>query len=1000
MIGISFVYPGYLWLLLLIPLTIGLVLAGRLPVRAIPARLPGRLSPRDMARFSTGHAAAALSPRAWVGLALRVLLLLLIILALSGIQLRLPSRTLTAVFVLDVSDSIPPAEQARGEAFIRQAIQNIPSGDQAAVVVFGEDALVERLASPQSSLSQFTSVPVTTRTDIASALQLAMALFPDEGARRVVLLSDGRENLSYALKQAELAAVQDIELQYVSLGEAQDQVEVLINALEAPASVRKGQDFDLGISLESSAAVGATLRVFADGELFHTQELSLRPGANRYSVPVQGLEPGFRRFRAQVIPDADNRLQNNEAGAFTVVHGPPAILLVEGTPGEGANLAAALESAEMQVSRITPTDLPPTLPELARYDAVILANVPASALPAGAMEALPIYVRDLGKGLLMTGGENAFGAGGYLRTPLETAMPVFMDVKSRELAANLALIVAVDKSGSMGRCHCDDPDLNQTYTAVESGQPKVDIAKEAIMRSAAALGDEDYLGVVAFDSQARWPLQPQRLPSMLALENAIGSFQAEGSTNMYTGVLAAYESLEGIDAKRKHIILMTDGWVHTGDVIPLATQMREEGITLSVIAAGEGSAEYLELLAAEGGGRYYPATDMMSVPDIFLKETVKSVGQYIIEEPFFPLPASLSPVLRGIDGMALPGLLGYNGTSPKNTARIDLLTPRGDPLLASWQYGLGRAAAWTSDMKGQWATEWVTWPNYARFSAQLVGWLLPAPQVEGFDARATIQEEGALIRLEARDEAGRPLNYLNVQARLIDPALETLEIALEQVGPGQYQAVARADQPGAYLVWLGIKGDGTAAGQDVPAGQMTLGLVVPYSPEYRAGGINIGLLSELARLTGGESLTEPAAAFLHNLPAADSAREIWRALLLAAALLFPVDVALRRLVITRRDLHAARAWLSARVSTRRAAEEWREAPILSQLFSARERARERADARTRERERPPAPPPQPDQPLPSSDETAAPPPAAPIRPAESQEEALARLREAKKRARR
>jgi Mg-chelatase subunit ChlD len=979
MIGVSFIYPQYLWLLLLIPVTAGLALIGR----------------RALSRA-----------RLWGGLVLRAFLLLFIILALAGIQLRLPTNTLTAVFVLDASDSVPPAEQARGEEFIRQAIENMPRGDKAAIVVFGEDALVERLSSEDSSLARLSSVPVTTRTDIASALQLGMALFPDEGARRLVLLSDGRENLSYALKQAELAAFQNIELQYVPLGEAQDQVEVLVDAIQAPADIREGQQFELGITVQSTARVGATMRVFADGTLVHTQELDLQTGANRYTVPVKDSVPGFHRYRVLIAPDADNRLQNNEASAFTVVHGPPSILIVEGAPGESENLTGALEAAKMEVTVIPPSNMPATLPELARYDAVVLANVPASALPSGAMESLPIYVRDLGKGLLMTGGDNAFGAGGYLRTPLETAMPVYMDVKSRELAANLALMVAVDKSGSMARCHCDNPDLNQTYTPVQAGQPKVDIAKEAIMRSAAALGEEDYLGVVTFDTQAHWALEVQPLVGEGALESAIGTFQAEGQTNMYSGVTAAYQALEKVNAKRKHIILMTDGWVRTGDLTDLVNKMHEQGITLSVIAAGEGSAEYLKALAEDGGGRYYPAKDMMSVPDIFLKETVKSVGQYIIEEPFYPLPASPSPVLRGIDQNTLPGLLGYNGTSPKGTSRLDLLTPRGDPLLATWQYGLGRSAAWTSDLKGRWATDWLKWNEFSRFSAQLVGWLIPSPQVEGLSAQVSLQDEGAIIDLEANDKEGRPLNNLSVQGKLIDPDLGTIEVPLKQVGPGKYQAITSANQPGTYLVWLG------ASSNDQPLGQMTLGLVVPYSPEYRAGGLNRGLLDELARITGGSQLAEPVTAFLHNLPAAASAREIWRTLLLIVALLFPIDVALRRLIISRQEMENARAWITQWLQVRRKGDQQGEAPILGRLFNARERARSRTTAppptdlatgeiqqafsmpaSPHEREKAPA----------TQEPQAHTPkdlPAEPAAPGSTPPDSLARLREAKKRARR
>lgn len=969
MIGISFIYPQSLWLLLLIPLTVILGLIGR----------------RAYSRA-----------RLWGGLALRAFLLLLIVLALAGIQLRLPSSMLTAVFVLDASDSIPPEETARGEAWIRAAVQEMPSSDRAAIVVFGEDALVERLASPDSSLARLSSNPITTRTDIGSAMQLAMALFPDEGARRLVLLSDGRENLGYAVKQAELAALQDIELTYVPLGVDTAEAEVLIEALNAPTDAREGQEFDLTVVVQSTVETAAVLRVTADDALIHTQELTLRPGSNRYVIPVRDAGPGFHRYRAQIVPDIDNRLQNNEASAFTVVSGPPSILIVEGRAGEGGNLTSALETAGMKVRRMAPGELPATLPELAQYDAIILANVSAAALPTGAMEALPVYVRDLGRGLLMTGGDRAFGAGGYLRTPLEAALPVFMDVKSRELAANLALVVAVDKSGSMGRCHCDDPDLNQSYTPSETGQPKVDIAKEAIMRSAAALGPDDYLGVVTFDAMAHWTLETQKLVDPLTLEAAIGRFQAEGQTNMASGVTAAYNALQNVDARRKHIILMTDGWVRTGELTSLVEEMKDHGITLSVVAAGEGSAEYLEALAQAGGGRYYPAVDMMSVPDVFLKETVTSVGEYIIEEPFYPLPANPSPALRNIDTANLPALFGYNGTSPKSTARLDLITPRGDPLLASWQHGLGRAAAWTSDMKGQWATNFVSWSEYARFSAQLVSWLLPAPKVDGLTPQVTLQDNGALVTLTALDEDGRPLNFLNVTARLIGPDLNPIELPMAQTGSGRYEALARVADPGTYLVWIG------ASDSRVSLGQLTMGLVVPYSPEYRAGGANLGLLEELARLTGGGPLAEPVNAFLHNLPSADSAREVWRTLLLLAALLFPLDVALRRVLLSPRDLQKARAWLRSRLPGAAAPRD-RGEPVLGQLFSARERARDRhrrEQASETARKQPPVP-----------DQTSSPrPPEAPQAPAgdasagaappEDSGDALARLREAKRRARR
>lgn len=960
--NLSFIYPHALWLFLLAPLTVALALLGpRRPTRA----------------------------RFWLGLVLRVFLLSLIVLALAGIQLRLNAETLTAVFLLDVSDSVPPEEQAHGEQIIRQAVQAMPQGDRAAVVVFGQDALVERLATEEGTLPGLASVPVTTRTDIGSALQLAMALFPEEGAKRLVLLSDGRENIGSALAQAELASAHNIELSFIPLSGPEGESEALIDNLNAPADVRQGQGFDLTAIVHSTDEMGAVLHFYGDGRLIHSQEVLLQPGANRFTAPVEAAETGFRRFRAQIIPDSDTRLQNNEASAFTVVHGPPRVLLVEGAPEEGNNLSEALQAAEMDVSRIAPENIPTTLPELAAYDAVILVNVAAPSLPGGAMEALPVYVHDLGRGLIMTGGEDAFGAGGYLRSPVEKALPVFMDVSAKEQAANLALVMAVDKSGSMGKCHCENPDLDQEYTRQEVGQPKVDIAKEAIMRAAGALSEQDYMGVVTFDENAQWQLEVSPLLDYVRLEQTIGGIDAAGPTNIRSGVESAYAALQATDAKRKHIILMTDGWVHSGELLGLAEEMREQGITLSVVAAGGGSAEYLAELAMSGGGTYYPAADILRVPDFFLKETVKAVGQYIIEEPFYPLPAMPSPLLRGLDPATLPALFGYNGTTAKNTARLDLLTPRGDPLLASWQYGLGRAAVWTSDFKGQWGTAWVSWDEFARFAAQLVAWTMPAPQAEGLAARAGLDNGRASIQLEAIDENGRPRNFLRAEANLIGPDLQAEVVELKQVGAGKYEAEVDVAQPGTYLVRLGVN-EG-----DQSLGQQTLGMVVPYSPEYKAGGVDRALLEELAGVTGGKLIGDLIQVFEHNLPAADLARQIWRPLLLIAALLFPLDIAVRRVMFGSQDYRKAADWIGERLTFRRG----RAMPgerALGQLFQARERARHRqtrGEAASEQEGTAPA-----ESRRPAQEE--APPERPAQRPAEQAGDTLDRLRKAKKRARR
>jgi Mg-chelatase subunit ChlD len=962
--SLSFIYPEALYLLLTLPLVVGLALLG------------SRRSSR--ARY-------------WCSVALRVLILLVLVLALAGMQIVRRVDELTVVFVLDFSDSVPQEEQERAADFIRQAVGEMRQGDKAAIVVFGENALVERLASEDRALEELASIPVTRRTNIAQALQLALALFPEDSQKRIVLLSDGQENVGKAMELAELAAAREVGLAYVPLSAPHGVAEVLLERLEAPTDAREGQSIKLTAVVRSTIRSGARLQVFGDGQLIYSEEVRLEEGSNRFVTQVQAGEPGFRRFRAQIMPDYDTRLQNNVAAAFTVVAGPPRVLLVEGIPGEAANLDAALTAAHIVVEIGAPHAMPATLEELSNYEAVVLVNAAAKSLPEGAMKALQAYVRDLGKGLVMVGGEQGYGAGGYLRTPLEETLPVDMDVRSRTQEPNLALVVAVDKSGSMGRCHCDNPYAQPgSYERVESGLPKVDIAKEAIMRASEVLGPLDYLGVVAFDQAARWAVETQQLLDPGAIEEAIGSIRAEGQTNIFAGLSQAEDSLVKTDARIKHIILMTDGWSSHGEYGELARRLEQQDITLSVVAAGRGSAVYLRELAERGGGRFYPAVSIRDVPDIFLKETITTVGSYIIEERFRPLPTAFSPILDGLDTANLPPLLGYNGTTAKATARVVLLSARGDPVLATWQYGLGRAVAWTCDATGRWAVEWVDWDGFARFAAQLVGWVLPTPQDERLSTEVELEGSEAVLSVESLDDEGRPRSFMDTTATLIGPDFERQEVELRQVAAGQYRGSVEVPDPGTYLIHVMQRAE-----DGRPVTGQTSGLVVPYSPEYGVLEGDSGVLSELAGVTGGVALIDPADAFARPLAPVERAQEVSPALLLAAALLFPLDVGLRRVMLSLADLQRAVGWVRMRLPRVGLAQ--RE-PVLGRLFQARDRSRE---AMKRGKRRPGVQIP-PLSSAESSDELHPPEPAVEKRPPApaSPEEALARLREAKERARR
>jgi hypothetical protein len=390
--------------------------------------------------------------------------------------------------------------------------------------------------------------------------------------------------------------------------------------------------------------------------------------------------------------------------------------------------------------------------------------------------------------------------------------------------------------------------------------------------------------------------------------------------------------LATVDARIKHVILLTDGWGGGGDQADLAQSFRDQGITLSVVAAGGGSANYLEQLAASGGGRYYPAQDMAEVPQIFMQETITAVGNYIIERPFTPVAMGESPLLAGLAG--LPALYGFNGSTLKESARLVLATDDQQPLLATWQYGLGHSAAWLSDAKGQWGRDWLRWDGFPRFAGQLLDAVLPVRGGQEVSTEVAVSGGETTVRLET---GALGAENLAVTATLIGGDGTRRELQLTQVGPSSYQGRIESPSPGTYLVQIG------GSSGDRVLLQETAGLVVPYSSEYRSAQGNPALLQELARLTGGGPLANPAEAFAPVAEAVSKAQEIGLPLTILALLLLPLDIALRRLMLRRSDFGDARGWAAQRLA-RPAAAPAAADPTMVRLAEAKRRATARPQA--------------------------------------------------------
>lgn len=943
----SFTNPGALWLLLLLPV---LAVIGW-PNIAYRRR-------RDTA-----------------SLLVRLLLVTLLILGLAGIQVQRSADNLAVVFLVDVSDSVSPAAQAAALDYVRAATAEMGERDQAAVVVFGGDALVEVPMTDRVDLVQLGADPVRLNTDLAEAMRLGLALFPADAAKRMVILSDGRQTVGDAEEVARLAAATNVQVDYVALsaGEGGQQAEavtgpeILVQAVEAPATVAEGERFDLTVTIYSNRRdAPAEVRVLSSGEVIYRQDVELQVGANTYvfsdvSVPT----PGFVDFRVVVEPrGADNFYQNNQLSAFTEVTGPPRVLIVASDPREIEALQTALAETGLEVEVRAPDDLPIGLAPLSAYDSIVLANVSAIDLTGDRMDYLQAYVRDLGGGLVVIGGPNSYGVGGYFETPLEEALPVEMRLRDQERIPQLTMLFVIDRSGSM-------------EVSNASGVSNLELAKEAVVRSFDLLNDNDRTGVLSFDISAYWVLHLQTVgnaDNRAQMRAEVGKLRPGGGTNIRQGILSADQVLQGDPSDLKHIILLTDGGSDPTGIVPAVERMNENyGITTSVVAVGRDYAEWLQEVAAAGQGKFHLAYDVSTIPAIFTAETLLATRSYIFEEDFRPALAANHPILRGID--SLPLLHGYVASTPKETATVILTGPEDDPLLAAWQYGLGRSVAFTSDATSRWAAEWVTWAGYADFWSQAVRWTIVEGATSNLETRVVQRGEDAVVIVDARDSRGGYLNGLQLEAAVINSQLERLSVPLQQTAPGRYEATFSPSQEGAYFVTVA----GSAPAPDAAGAPgtvvQTAGWVLSYSDEYRLDAADVSeplaLLESIARTTGGRSLADrPGDAFLHNLDQERAAQPLWSYFVLAALLLLPLDVAVRRLVIGSRDVERVRGVVGA-LRSRAPAEAAASTERFGRLMDAKSRARTQAPATGDDAPAPALAPP------PVADRPAGPPPSKP-----------------------
>jgi len=713
-------------------------------------------------------------------------------------------------------------------------------------------------------------------TDLARALDLARGLQATGG--RVLLLSDGGATTPGADEVARQLGAAGIQVDVLPI-EASAEPDARVASIQLPAGLRAGQSFRGSVVVESSFSGQAELRLLFNGHPVGGGVVELVPGRNTFPLPGNVPLEGVQRFRAELALE-DAYAANNALDKTAVVGPQPRVLVVERQPDSAAVLRDTLEQQGVLSEARRPQDVPSRLSELRRFDAIVLQDVPATDFSLDQQAALREFVRSLGHGLLALGGANSYSLGGYKGTPLEEVLPVKMDTPPRRERQQVALLLIVDRSASM---HGFDPRTS-----------KLELAKGAALAATQVLVTDDRVGVLTFDTDTYWTVPFSRIGEQLQIseiQDLISGITYGGGTDIYRAIGIGLPELAQQDVTVKHAVLLTDGRSYTASDTQYQALMqaaRDNGITLSTIAIGEDAdTELLERLAKQGGGRYHFASDPQELPRLTLMETEIARQDPRVEGTFQPQPAGGHPITRGFVPSRFPQLDGYIAVTVKPEAEVVLNSPEQDPIMSAWQYGLGRAVAWTSDSGEEWGAGWRDWSESGLLWTQALGYMFPDPTQGLLTVRMEERPDGSVLVADARGDDGAPLDLADVGARVTDPSGANTEVRLKQIAPGRYEAPVATDQPGAYVVGVALrKGE-----QQFQAGG---GWVRPYPAEY-AVRPDRSLLQRIADTSGGrllQSAEQTAEALRGEAPRPTQA--YWPWLVGLALALFPLEIAVRR----------------------------------------------------------------------------------------------------------
>lgn len=799
-------------------------------------------------------------------ISVRFIIFTILILSVSGMQININSNKVTTIYAVDMSASTQENKEEILE-FVNESLKYKTKNDYTGMVCFGENSSIERIPNDSKNNYNLNSIVNINFTDIVQALNLSKTLFNNNSKKRIVLISDGQENVNSSVQEIKNIKDENIHVDVYNLKNTVEE-EIQITNLNVDKYINKDSNYNIEIEIDSTIENETEIIIYKQNKTIYKENIKIKKGSNKFVISDKADIGASVIYKAEIKPNIDTFYQNNSFYAYSYVTDIANVLLIDNN-FEKSEFKKIAEKSNINLTSVKSFDAPEKVENLNLYDSVIINDCSFYDMPENFPQALESYVKDFGGGLFVLGGENSYGIGGYQNTPLEDMLPIDMEIKNNEKIPTLGMVIIMDRSGSM--------------SSNQYGVSKLELAKEAVIRAIETMNSEDSVGVISFDDSFEWVSDFKKLENnkQEVIKN-VSNVSEGGGTSILPALEEGLNILKNKESDIKHIILLTDGQAERTGYDSLINVMNNNNVTLSTVAVGEDAdSELLKKLSEQGNGRYYYTNEFTDLPKIFAKETTIAGKSYINNRTFYPDIKDENVILTDVNKM--PVLNGYISSTGKARADIILESDKKEPIIALWQYGLGKSAVWTSDMSN-WANEWINSEEGLKIIRNTLSFITRKQSFSDIGIDIKQNEKNSTVFVKIPDNKIPDKVTGNISG-----GNKNINLEFQMVSPQEYKADIPINEEGLYILNLQIKSE-----NDIQ--NLITGLNIAYSSEYdlRRFKSGVTLMQQIAYGSGGRIIEKPEDVFSEIDDNVYNKMNLSGLFLVLAMLLFIFDIALRR----------------------------------------------------------------------------------------------------------